>query len=103
MTCPKCQKGHLIINYSKKTKRQFVSCDAYPDCTNTFSLPPNSLIKKTDNVCEECNFPKLMSLRKGKKPWIFCFNPECPSNKERLEAYRKEHGYPNKNNQENSE
>ncbi|MFW6283658.1 MAG: DNA topoisomerase I, partial [Minisyncoccales bacterium] len=80
MTCPKCQKGHLIINYSKKTKRQFVSCDAYPDCTNTYSLPPNSLIKKTDNVCEECNFPKLMSLRKGKKPWIFCFNPECPTN-----------------------
>ena len=89
MTCPKCQKGHLIINYSKKTKRQFVSCDAYPDCTNTFSLPPNSLIKKTDQVCEECNFPKLMALRKGKKPWIFCFNPECPSNKERIEEYRK--------------
>jgi hypothetical protein len=20
-----------------------------------------------------------MSLRKGKRPWIFCFNPQCPS------------------------
>jgi len=30
-----------------------------------------------------------MSIRKGKKPWFFCFNPECPSNKKRIEEYRK--------------
>jgi len=29
-----------------------------------------------------------MSLRKGKKPWIFCFNSACPSNKARLDAWK---------------
>ena len=31
----------------------------------------------------------LMSLQKGKKPWLFCFNTECETNRERVEAYRK--------------
>jgi hypothetical protein len=29
-----------------------------------------------------------MRLTKGKRPWIFCFNSECESNKKRLEEYR---------------
>jgi len=47
------------------------------------------LIKKTDKNCEECGFPMLMSLRAGKKPWFFCFNRECETNKKRLEEYYK--------------
>ena len=31
----------------------------------------------------------LLSIRKGKRPWVFCFNPQCPTNKERIEEYRK--------------
>lgn len=80
MKCPKCGKGHLAITYSKKNKRFFIACDAYPDCQNTFPLPPNGVIKKTDKVCEECGYPMLMRLSKGRKPWIFCWNPECPTN-----------------------
>ena len=45
--CPKCGKGDLSINYSKKTRRFFVSCNAYPDCKNTYSLPPNGQYKKS--------------------------------------------------------
>ena len=78
--CPKCGEGSLAITYSKKNRRQFIACDAYPKCLNTYSLPPNGVIKKTDKVCEECGFPMLMSLRKAKRPWIFCFNPECKTN-----------------------
>ena len=96
MQCHKCQKGNLAIMYSPKTKRHFVACDSYPECKTTFSLPPNGLIKKTDKLCQECNFPMLMRLSKGKKPWVFCFNPECKTNKERIEEYR------NKKEQENS-
>ncbi len=88
MRCPKCQKGNLIIRYSKSNKRYFVGCDNYPECTNTYTLPPSSKIIKTDKRCEECGFPLLMSIKKGKKPWIFCFNPECKKNKERIEAYK---------------
>ncbi|MFQ5531344.1 MAG: DNA topoisomerase I [Candidatus Nanoarchaeia archaeon] len=88
--CPVCKEGNLAITYSKKTRRNFIACNAYPKCTNTYSLPPQGLIKKTKPLkqCRECNFPQLMSIRKGKRPWIFCFNPECPTNKERIEAYR---------------
>ncbi len=87
--CPVCKKGNLQIIYSKKTGRNFVGCSNYPECKNTYSLPPNSLIKKSDKICEKCGFPMLLSIRKGKKPWIFCFNRECPTNKERIEAYKK--------------
>jgi DNA topoisomerase I len=82
ITCPKCNKGHLSITYSKKNRRFFVACNAYPDCQNTFSLPPNGIIKKTEKVCEECGYPMLMRLSKGKRPWIFCWNPKCPTNAE---------------------
>ena len=86
LTCPKCKKGHLAINYSKKTRRYFVACDAYPDCQNTFSLPPNGIIKKTEKVCEECGYPMLMRLSKGRRPWIFCWNPACPTNEKWAKA-----------------
>ncbi|MDP3986637.1 MAG: topoisomerase DNA-binding C4 zinc finger domain-containing protein, partial [Nanoarchaeota archaeon] len=87
--CPVCKKGSLGILYSKKTRRYFVACDKYPDCKNTYSLPPNGSIKKTGKVCEDCGFPKLMRLSKGKRPWEFCFNSDCSDNKKRLEEYRR--------------
>ncbi|MFH1801626.1 MAG: DNA topoisomerase I [archaeon] len=92
MTCPLCKKGNLKITYSKKTRRNFIACDAYPDCKNTYSLPPNGVIKRAGKICEQCGFPMMMRLSKGKKPWIFCFNSGCPTNKERVEKYKKEQG-----------
>lgn len=89
MPCPVCKKGDLAITYSRKTRRHFVACNAYPDCKTTYSLPPNGTIKITDKPCEKCGFKMMMSLKKGKKPWFFCFNTECETNKERIEAYRK--------------
>ncbi len=74
--CPVCKKGDLIIIYSRKTRKKFVACNQYPKCKTTFSLPQNGLIKKTDKICE-CGFPILMLIRKGKRPWFFCFNPNC--------------------------
>ncbi|MEK6847841.1 MAG: DNA topoisomerase I, partial [Nanoarchaeota archaeon] len=85
--CPVCKKSQLRITYSQKTKRYFIGCSGYPECKNIYSLPPNSLIKKTDKICEKCGFPMLMSIKKGKRPWFFCFNRECATNKERIEKY----------------
>jgi DNA topoisomerase-1 len=95
--CPVCKKGTLAITYSRKNRRYFVACNAYPECRNTYSLPPNSLIKKSDKICEDCGFPMLISIRKAKRPWEFCFNKDCSKNKKRLEEYRE------KLNKENSE
>lgn len=90
MLCPACKKGNLGIKYSPKNRKYFIACNAYPDCRTTFSLPPYGLIKKLGNdaegnqkKCEKCNFPLLMSLQKGKRPWIFCFNPNCESRKQK--------------------
>ena len=95
--CPKCGKGKLRVMYGKKFKRYFVSCDAYPKCRTTFSLPPKGVMKpsrdKDDNfeMCQECGFPMLIALNKGRRPWKYCFNPDCPSNEEwrkKREAYK---------------
>jgi DNA topoisomerase-1 len=88
MQCPVCKNGQLTIMYSKKTRRQFIGCNHYPECKTTFSLPPNGIIKKTEKICEQCSYPMLMRLAKGKRPWIFCFNPQCPSRKNIEKAER---------------
>lgn len=87
--CPKCDSGDLAITYSPKNKKFFIACNAYPKCKNTYSLPPYGSIKKVEKDCEVCGFPLLMALSKGKKPWIFCFNTECETNKKRVEEYQK--------------
>jgi DNA topoisomerase I len=87
--CPKCKKDKLRITYSPKNKKFFIACSGYPACKNTYSLPPYGILKQTGKNCEKCNFPLLMSLQKGKKPWIFCFNYSCETNRERVEAYQK--------------
>jgi DNA topoisomerase-1 len=92
IVCPKCKKGQLAITYSPKNRKHFIACDAYPNCKTTYSLPPYGKINKTDKICEACGFPMLMSLRAGKRPWIFCFNSECTTNKKRIEEYNKKKG-----------
>lgn len=100
--CPKCKKGNLVITYSKKNKRQFVACDAYPECKNTYTLPPGGKIKKEDNnkLCEECKWPMLIRLAKGKRPWTFCFNPECPTNEEWVKKRDAKYNNTQNNNEE---
>ena len=86
--CPVCGEGHLAIRYGKRFGRYFVACDAYPKCKTTFSLPPNGVMKPArdkegnSELCPECGFPMIASFKKGKAPWKFCFNPECPTNED---------------------
>ena len=86
--CPKCKKGQLTIKYARQYNRYFVACNNYPECKTTYSLPPNGFMKparvKEGNLemCQECNFPLIVSMRKGRAPWKFCFNPDCSTNEE---------------------
>jgi len=89
--CPTCKKGKLRIIYSKKTKRNFIACSSYPECTQTYNIPPNALIKKSGRDCESCAFPKLLSIKKGKRPWEFCFNQECPIVKKQRAEWERKH------------
>ncbi|MBS3090407.1 DNA topoisomerase I [Candidatus Pacearchaeota archaeon] len=77
--CPDCKDGWLVVRKSK-VGRQFLACNAYPECRKTLSLPPYGFIKKSEETCS-CGFPILMAISKGRRPWKFCFNPECPAKK----------------------
>ncbi|MBI2451542.1 DNA topoisomerase I [Candidatus Pacearchaeota archaeon] len=100
--CPNCKKGNLRIMYSRKINRYFVACSNYPECKHTYSLPPNALIKKAEKNCESCLWPKLLSIKKAKRPWEFCFNPDCEINKKRLEEWRARKEFEKKTNNEST-
>jgi len=79
--CPKCDKGNLRIIHSKKTRKRFLACDN-KECKLTLPLPQKGELKKTEQLCPACSYPMLILIRKGKHPWKFCVNPDCPSKKE---------------------
>ncbi|MBS3079749.1 DNA topoisomerase I [Candidatus Pacearchaeota archaeon] len=82
--CPNCNIGELTIKFTPRFKSYFIACSTYPDCKQTYPLPSKSLIKKLeDKKCDACNWPMLMSIKAGKRPWIFCFNPKCPKRQEK--------------------
>ena len=87
--CPVCQKSNLRILFNRKSKRYFVACSGYPDCKTTFTLP-NGLVKRANKICERCGWPKLLLIKAGKRPWEFCFNPNCPSRLEREQQKQQE-------------
>ncbi len=76
--CPVCGVCNLVVRHSKKTGKQFIACDQYPKCKTTFSLPQNALILPTNEKCQYCGWPLVLVIRKGKRPWKMCFNPNCP-------------------------
>ncbi len=80
--CPGCKKGELTIKYTPRFKSYFIACTNYPECRQTFPLPSQSIIKRTGKFCEDCKWPRLLRLKQGKRPWIFCPNPNCPSKQE---------------------
>lgn len=105
--CPKCGKGKLRIIYMRGRGTKFVGCNAYPACKTTFSLPRDGLVKPTKNLCKRCNYPIVTVIRKARRPWQLCLNPECPEKAEwasRKESSSKEikDGHDSQNNQNNS-
>ena len=91
--CPACNEGNLHILFSKRFNKSFVACNKYPDCRTTFGLPAGFVKKIDGKLCEKCSWQKLLLLKKGRRPWEFCFNPKCPSRKEqeqRQKEYEKE-------------
>ncbi len=77
--CPVCGSGDLVLRRGKFGR--FIACSAHPDCKTTFSLPASGMVKVSDKVCEHCNHPMIMMIRKAKKPQEVCINKECKSKK----------------------
>ncbi len=78
--CPK-DGGDLVIRRSRAGKT-FAACTNYPKCTNTYSLPQNSLIQPTERVCEHCHTPIIKVIRKGKRPFEMDLDPQCITKKD---------------------
>jgi DNA topoisomerase-1 len=80
-TCPKCEKNKLRVVRSKTTKKRFVGCEGYPDCDQTYPLPQRGDIIGTGETCPQCGSPKIKVLG-GRRPWILCLDPYCPTKDE---------------------
>jgi len=74
--CPNCGKN-LIVRRSRKSRKRFVGCEGYPDCTMTYPLPQKGTILPTGTTCEECGTPEIKVLG-GRRPWITCLDMDCP-------------------------
>ncbi len=86
--CPRCGMDLKIIR-AKKSKKRFIGCAGYPECSMAYPLPQYGEIITLDDVCEVCHSPKVKVIgrpptsRGGKspKPWILCIDPNCPTKK----------------------
>lgn len=79
--CPNCGKDLRIIR-SKKTKKRFVGCEAYPDCKTSYPLPQSGDVVALNEVCEPCGTPKIKVTGKRGRPWVLCLDPACPTKEE---------------------
>lgn len=79
--------GDMKIIFSRKFKSYFIACGNYPKCDKSYSLPRGFLAKTTDKKCKECGFPEVLLIKKGKRPWLYCINHECPKKVEWRKAH----------------
>ncbi|MCJ7478641.1 MAG: DNA topoisomerase I [Candidatus Nanohaloarchaeota archaeon QJJ-7] len=73
--CDQCEDGTLRII---KKNGKFVGCSNYPDCENTYPLT-NGKIESTGEVCDTCHTPIVKVIRKGRRPFEMCLDPDCPT------------------------
>ncbi len=71
--------GMLVIKKAKSGKR-FLGCTKFSEgCRVAFPLPPTGTVLSAGKECDLCGTPMVKLIKKSKKPWIFCPNPECES------------------------
>ena len=84
--------GDLIVRTSRKTRKRFIGCNAYPECRTTFSLPQKGLLITAREECKHCGYPMVKIINKGRKPWDLCINPDCPGKDEKYKNYNNNRG-----------
>ncbi len=85
--CPKCNGDLRIIK--GRSKKQFVGCSGYPECTASYPLPQNAKIVPLGRACEKCKTPVIRVVRKGKRPFEMCIEPGCETKKDWAKPYAK--------------
>lgn len=69
VTCPKCNKGDIILRKSKKGK-MFYGCSNYPECDFV------SWSKPTGDICDKCGSYMIEKITKTETK-IICSDKEC--------------------------
>ena len=82
--CKKCGRN-LTIRRARKSGKRFAGCEGYPECDQTYSLPPRGEIIPLGTLCEECDSPEIKVVG-GRRPWITCIDMSCPKQQERRKA-----------------
>lgn len=82
--CKKCGKN-LTIRRARKSGKRFAGCEGYPECDQTYSLPPRGEIIPLGTLCEECDSPEIKVVG-GRRPWITCIDMSCPKQQEKRKA-----------------
>ncbi len=83
--CKKCGKN-LTVRKAKKSGKRFAGCEGYPDCDQTYSLPPRGEIIPLGTLCDACGSPEIKVVSFGRRPWITCIDLSCPKQQERRQA-----------------
>lgn len=83
--CPTCGTGELMILFSRKTRKRFIGCTNYFKgvCETSFPLPQRGSAKPLNKECKACGWPLVLIHLQGKRPWLLCFNSDCPQKEER--------------------
>src|SRR3989338_482996 len=50
-----------------------------PKCATGFPLPHQASFQRLDKICDKCKTPMIKVLRKGKRPFNMCLEPNCPT------------------------
>jgi len=89
--CPKCGSP-LVIRETRADKRKFIACSGFPECRNTYNVPPGTL-KFDKKICEKHKLhlvkvtPLTVIDNAGNKVKGKAYEYGCP-------ACRKEAAYP---------
>ena len=82
--CKKCGRN-LTVRRARKSGKRFAGCEGYPECDQTYSLPPRGEIIPLGTLCEACGSPEIKVVG-GRRPWITCIDMSCPKQQERRKA-----------------
>ena len=82
--CKKCGRN-LTIRRARKSGKRFAGCEGYPECDQTYSLPPRGEIIPLGTLCEACGSPEIKVVG-GRRPWITCIDMSCSKQQERRKA-----------------
>jgi DNA topoisomerase-1 len=79
--CPNCAANGLDKNVigrrNPRTRKRSATCENFDECQTRYPLPAQGEITTTDEVCEHCGAPLIITTsRRG--PWKRCINFDCP-------------------------